>query len=554
VLVQECETKTGILANARESEWAQDMTETANAVNAVRMSGIKKSFGGVRALKGVDLFVKAGSVHALVGGNGAGKSTVLKILCGVHAPDEGEISIFGVPMRVHTSDAARRLGVAMIFQELSLIPTLTVAQNIFLTREPRRAGVLVDTREANQQAQRLLGALGENIDPRTPVRRLSPGQAQITEIAKAISQKARVLIMDEPTSALSTTEVTKLFAFLRRITAQGVAVIYVSHRMDEISEVAEEVTIFRDGQRIVTAFLRDLTLDQIVEYMVGKRVHNFTWKPRQVDRSQEPMLETRSLSGRGKPIDVSFRLFRGEVLGIAGLLGSGRSELARLLFGIDPIVSGEILVRGKPITITSPRSAIKAGIALIPESRQREGLIVAQSVVANLSLPRIDGLSRGPFLDKSSQTAMATELVKRLLVKTASLNVAVRTLSGGNQQKLVLGKWLAMEPEIIILDEPTAGVDIGSKSEIIELIRSLADSGKSIIIISSEPAELLAASDRILIMNDGRLARELGRNEINKWAVPDAESDDESTHQLEQSEHGLQVAIQEVRQNAGREH
>lgn len=391
-----------------------------------------------------------------------------------------------------------------------------------------------------------MSELGEDIDPRTPVRRLSPGQAQMTEIAKAISQRARVLIMDEPTSALSTTEVDKLFAFLRRITAQGVALIYVSHRMEEIREVAEEITIFRDGHRIVTAPLRELTLDRIVEYMVGKRVHNFTWKARPVDPSKPPVLETRGLCGRGKPIDVSLRLFAGEVLGIVGLLGSGRSELARVLFGIDPKTSGEILVRGQPVTIGSPRAAIEAGSALIPESRQREGLIVAQSVAANLSLPRIDRLTRGPFLDKGTQTAMATDLVKRLRVKAASLGVAVRTLSGGNQQKLVLGKWLAMEPDIIILDEPTAGVDIGSKSEIIELIRSLADAGKGVIIISSEPAELLAASDRILIMSDGRDGRELGREEINAWTVPDTEPG----HQITQAEHGLQVAIQEVRKHA----
>jgi ribose transport system ATP-binding protein len=293
-----------------------------------------------------------------------------------------------------------------------------------------------------------------------------------------------------------------------------------------------------------------LTLERIVEYMVGKRVHNFTWKARPIDRSKVPVLETRGLSGRGKPINVSFRLFAGEVLGIAGLLGSGRSELARVLFGIDPKEAGEILVRGKPVTVASPRAAIEAGIALIPESRQREGLIVAQSVGANLCLPRIDGLTRGPFLDKRKQTSMATDLVERLRVKTASLEIAVRTLSGGNQQKLVLGKWLAMDPEIIILDEPTAGVDIGSKSEIIDLIRSMADSGKGIIIISSESAELLAASDRILIMSNGRAAREIGREEINSWTAQDGESGHEPGHEITQAEHGLQVAIQEVTKHA----
>jgi ribose transport system ATP-binding protein len=528
-----------------------DVIDPSGSQEAVRMTGIKKSFGGVHALKGVDLIVKPGTVHALLGENGAGKSTVLKILSGVHAPDEGEISIFGVRMTEHTSEAARKLGVAMIFQELSLIPTLTVAQNIFLTREPLKGRVLIDKREARLQAQKLLSELGEEIDPDVIVRRLSPGQAQMTEIAKAMSQKARVLIMDEPTSALSTTEVDKLFAFLRRLTAQGVAVIYVSHRMDEIGEVADDVTIFRDGQRVITSALVDLTLDSIVEHMVGKRVNSFKWMARDVDRSQAPILETRGLCGRGKPIDVSLKLFPGEVLGIAGLLGSGRSELARVLFGIDPIISGEILVRGKPLTITSPRSAIEAGIALIPESRQREGLIGAQSVLANLSLPKIDRLKRGPFLDKSARTAMGLDIVDRLRVKTASLTVPVRTLSGGNQQKVVLGKWLTMDPDIIILDEPTAGVDIGSKSEIIELIRTLADARKSIIIISSEPAELLAASDRIIIMSNGRAARELSRDEINAWGSSKGDAGHETSHQISQTEHGLQVAIQEVRKHAG---
>jgi ribose transport system ATP-binding protein len=518
----------------------------ASRVDAVRMTGIKKSFGGIHALRGVDFSVKPGTVHALMGENGAGKSTLLKILRGVQAPDEGHVAIFGEPMTHFSAEAARAHGVAMIFQELSVVPSLTVAENIFLGREPRKRGLLVDQREANERAGRLLHELGVDVDPRTPVRRLSPGQMQMTEIAKAISQDAKVLVMDEPTSALCTAEVDKLFAFLKRVRAQGMAVVYVSHRMDEISEVAQEVTVLRDGSHVVTAAMADLTLDSIVEHMVGRRIHSFAWSPRAVDRSRPPVLEARNVSGRGKPDDVSFVLYPGEVLGIAGLLGSGRSELARVLFGVDPLLSGQILKDGQPLAVKSPRDAVEHGIALIPESRSREGLVLSHAVASNLSLPTIDDLTRGPLLDKKREAQVAGSLAQRLRVKTASLRSAVRTLSGGNQQKVVLGKWLATDPDVVILDEPTAGVDIGSKSEIVDLIRSLADSGKSILLISSELPELLAVSDRVLVMSDGRVAREISRDEIASWTEQDDTSRDDS-HRIAGAEQGLQFAIQQVR-------
>jgi len=515
-------------------------------VDAVRMSGIKKSFGGVQALRGVDFAVKPASVHALMGENGAGKSTLLKILRGVQAPDEGQVTIFGQPMTHFTAQAARELGVAMIFQELSVVPSLTVAENIFLGREPRKFGMLVDHREANDQAQRLLSDLGVDVDPRTPVRRLSPGQMQMTEIAKAISQEAKVLVMDEPTSALCTSEVEKLFVFLKRVSSQGMAVIYVSHRMDEISEVAQEVTVLRDGTHVVTAPMAELSIDGVVEHMVGRRIHSFAWSPREVNRNQTPLLEARSLKGKDKPDDVSFVLYPGEVVGIAGLLGSGRSELARVLFGVDPLLSGEILKKGEPLSIRSPSDAIENGVALIPESRSREGLVLAHTVRSNLSLTTIDDLTKGLLIDKKRETHMAGGLAEQLRVKTASLRSAVQTLSGGNQQKVVLGKWLATDPDIIILDEPTAGVDIGSKSEIVELIRALANSGKGIVLISSELPELLAVSDRVLIMSDGRIAREISRDEIASWSDANGDPQDDS-HRIAGAEQGLQFAIQQVR-------
>jgi ribose transport system ATP-binding protein len=511
------------------------------AADAVRMQGIRKSFGGVRALDGVDFAVRPGEVHALLGENGAGKSTILKILCGVQPPDEGAVFIHGTPMRDFTPDGARRLGIAMIFQEMSLVPTLTVAQNIFLTREPRTGGIFLDDRAAGRAATSLLERLGVAIDPRVPVARLSTGQRQMTEIAKALSQDARVLIMDEPTSALSTAEVDRLFAFLRGMHRQGVSVIYVSHKMDEIQQICSHVTILRDGHHVVTRPLADLTLDTMIEHIVGRRVRGFTYRVPQRETGP-PLLDVVDLTGRGRPDGVSFRLHAGEVLGIAGLLGAGRSELARAICGIDPVLAGEVRLRGARVRPGAPRAAIDAGIVLIPEDRRTQGLILDHSVLANISLPTIDRLSAAGFVDDRRARAIAGQIATRLRVKSASLNVKMRTLSGGNQQKVVLAKWLAAEPEVLVLDEPTAGVDIGSKAEIIDLIRGLADAGKGIIMISSELAELLAASDRILIMRNGRIAREIVRAEIDGWAPAGAAEAERLTRQ----EHGLQMAIQEA--------
>jgi ribose transport system ATP-binding protein len=524
--------------------------EMTDATVAVEMAGIRKSFGGLSVLRGVDFSVDRGTVHALMGENGAGKSTLLKILQGVFAPTEGTISVFGRPMSTHSPEMSRSLGIGMIFQELSLIPSLTIAENIFLAREPRRLGIFVDDRAAASRARALMSELGLDLDPRTPVERLSTGQMQMVEIAKAISQNARVLIMDEPTSALSAFEVDHLFSLLGRLTADGVAVIYVSHRMDEIYRIAEHVTILRDGRNVATAPLKQMQIQDVVEHMIGKRVGAFSWRPRAVDRTRPPVLELRGVSGAEKPIDVTLDVYAGEVLGIAGLLGSGRSELARVLFGVDRKTSGEIRVLGRPLDIDGPRAAMEAGIALVPESRSRQGLIVTHVVRSNLSLPRIDDVVRGPLIDGSEEAAASASMVRRLRIKTESDVVPVRTLSGGNQQKVVIGKWMATEPDIFILDEPTAGIDVGSKSEIVELIRGLADEGRAIIMISSEIAELLAVSDRVLIMSDGRIVREVTRDEISSWTDGGETSDAEDGTQIAQAEHSLQVLIQEVRLNA----
>ncbi|MBE2276712.1 MAG: sugar ABC transporter ATP-binding protein [Rhodobacteraceae bacterium] len=510
---------------------------------AVEMSGIHKSFGGISALKGVDLAVRPGSIHALVGENGAGKSTLLKILQGVISPDGGEIRVHGTALGQHAPEASRAAGLGMIFQELSLVPTLTVAENIFLNRELLRFTGTINRKAERSRARDILASLGMEIDPDSPVGSLATGQRQMVEIAKALSQDARILILDEPTAALSTAEVAHLFGFLRDLKKRGLSAIYVSHRMDEIIEIADDVTILRDGRNVAAAALSDITLEGIVEAMIGKKVTNFAYRTRQIDRNVLPLLEVRGVSAGARPVDCSFRLFPGEVLGIAGLMGAGRSELVRSLFGVDRRSAGEIFLYGKPLQINSPSDAIAAGIVLIPESRQREGLVVDHSVIQNLSLPQIDALTTGGFVATGRERKLAADLIARLRIKTGSPHAAARSLSGGNQQKIVIAKWLATNPEVILLDEPTAGIDIGSKGEIVDLVRSFAETGKAVVVISSEPAELLALADRILIMSNGRIVREMTRDELHR-------NDGAATSgQLLQSEQVLQVAIQKANTN-----
>jgi ribose transport system ATP-binding protein len=517
-------------------------TEEGVRGTAVAMASISKAFGGVQALHDVDLSAEFGEIHALMGENGAGKSTILKILRGVHAPDGGTITIAGRPLAEHTPEAARRLGVAMIFQEMSLIPSLTVAQNVFLTRETLTGLGLIDDAEAERRTRALFDLLGVDIDPRRMLGRLSTGQRQLTEIAKALSQNARVLVLDEPTSALSAAETDVLFAFLRRIRNEGVCVIYVSHRMEEVFAIADRVTVLRDGRHVATAPVADLSMDQLVQHIVGRRVGAFAWREHRVDRGAAPLLEVEGLSGQAKPSSVSFVLHAGEILGIAGLLGSGRSELARALCGIDPIRSGRIRLRGRQIAVTSPRAAIAHGIAMIPEDRVRQGLVLQHDIGSNVRLTVLDRLCTGGFVDDRKGRSLVDGLMGRLRIKAASQDIRVQNLSGGNQQKVVLSKWLAASPEVLVLDEPTAGVDIGSKVEIVELIRAMADEGKGIIFISSELPELLAVSDRILILSNGRPRREIDRAEINRWTEGVAEPE----ARIAASEAALQLAMQQA--------
>ncbi|MDQ2654289.1 MAG: sugar ABC transporter ATP-binding protein [Chloroflexota bacterium] len=481
---------------------------------AVQMTGISKSFAGVRVLDEVDFDLRQGEIHALVGGNGAGKSTLMKILEGVYTPDAGEIRVDDRPVQIRTPHDARALGIGMIFQEFSLIPTLSVAENVFLTREPRRGG-LIDDRASEALTRELFAEMGESVDPRARVGDLSTGYWQLTEIAKALAQDARILIMDEPTSTLTETETQSLFRLIDKLKARGISIIYISHRMEEIFRITDRITVLRDGRLVSTRETAHATMAQVIDDIVGKTMEAaFAWQARQVSRDGPPLLTVRGLNAGARVRDITFDLYPGEILGFAGLMGSGRTELARALFGIDAIDAGEVLIRGKRVAIHDPDDAIDVGLALVPEDRRSQGLVLDHTVENNLTLPILPRLRRMGLIDDTRGRRITDTFVQSLQIKTNSIDTPVRLLSGGNQQKIVIGKWLATEPDILIMDEPTAGVDIGAKTEILGVIRGLADQGKGIIVISSEPAELLAVSDRILILREGRLHRVLDRREI----------------------------------------
>jgi len=480
------------------------------------MKNISKSFNGIKVLDSVDFSVNKGEVHALMGGNGAGKSTLMKILTGVYTLDQGEIYIEGEKVSIQSPDDARKNKISMIFQEFSLIPTLTVAQNIFLTRESKTSFGLLDDKECIKKTEQLLKELEVDLDPNEVVGNLGVGYWQMTEIAKALSHEAKILIMDEPTASLTKKETEVLFSFINKLKAKGYSIIYISHRMDEIFEICDRITILRDGKHVATEDCKEIDLATVIQHIVGSEVDKaFEWKERSYSMNATPVLEVKRLSSGTKVKDVSFKIFPGEILGVAGLMGSGRSEMARSIFGIDPQDSGEILVNGKKRSIKSADDAIKAGIALIPEDRRIQGLVLEHSVKENLILPILSKLKKGWFIDEKKANEIALSFVKKLNIKTDDIFKTTNLLSGGNQQKIVLAKWLANDPTVLILDEPTIGVDIVAKTEIIDVIRHLADSGKAILVISSELSELLAVSDRVIVMHEGTIVKELNRKEIH---------------------------------------
>lgn len=485
------------------------------AIKAVEMNHISKSFFGTKVLDDVNFSVEFGEIHALAGENGAGKSTLMKILQGVYALDIGEIRISGETAKIDSFHAARRHGIGMVFQEFSLIPDLTVAQNIYLNREPKNKFGFFREAEAEQSAERILKEIEIDIDVKSKVSSLGRAYQQLTEIAKAIAAGSKILILDEPTASLAKHEVDALFKVLKQLAARGVSIIYISHRMDEIYRVCDRVTILRDGKWIATASLNEIAPQEIIAHITGRKdVEMLTHSDRGINRDTEPILSVKSLKVGNRVNDVSFDLYRGEILGLAGLMGSGRSELVRVIFGLDKKDKGQISISGVIKSIKSPRDAMRAGMAFIPEDRRRQGLVMDHSVETNLVATNLQSLSHLSFLNFGKIHLLSQASIEKFEIRPAQANRSVKLLSGGNQQKVVIAKWMATNPSIILMDEPTVGVDIGTKVEIMKLIRSLAQEGKSIILISSELPELLGVCDRILVLKDGQVRDELNREEI----------------------------------------
>ena len=487
---------------------------SANGAAAIEMQGIEKSFGSHPVLKNVDFSLAVGEVHALAGENGAGKSTLMKILQGVYTKDAGTISVAGKTVEITDTFSARKAGIGMVFQEFSLIPTLTVAQNIYLTNEPTKFGLISDSK-AKELAQQLFHDMQVSVDPSSVVEHLPTALWQLTEIAKALAQNAKVLIMDEPTASLAKHETEALFHLIERLKAKGIAIIYISHRMEEVYRIADRITVLRDGVRVMTESLKDVTPVQIVEAIVGRKsAAHLEHLDRSEKISDEVVLEVENLGSGTKLADVSFKVKKGEILGLAGLMGSGRTELVNTIFGVTKATAGTVKINGRIEYISSPRDAIKNGIALIPEDRRSQGLVLDHAVTENLTLPVLDDMKSKWLLSAKRIQDKSQAIIEQFAIKAANPGIRVGALSGGNQQKVVIGKWLATEPSILMMDEPTAGVDIGTKSEILDLVRKIADSGKSVILISSELPELLAVSDRVLVLKEGRVLKTLNRNEI----------------------------------------
>jgi len=480
----------------------------------VRMHGIHKSFGPVKVLEGVDFELQPGEVHALMGENGAGKSTLMKILTGIHAPDAGGIEVDGRAVTIASPADAEKYGIAIIHQELNLIPSLSVADNLFLGREVHRFGLL-DRRAMKRRATEWLARVGmERLDPGTLVERLSVGQQQMVEIARALGQEARVLIMDEPTAALTEHETATLFKLIRELREQGKGIVYVSHRMEEIFAICDRISVLRDGQFVGTRPIPGLGFDEVVKMMVGRTLD--ARYPARTPNIGEVRLKADHIGG-GPVHDVSFDLHAGEVLGVAGLLGAGRTELARLIFGLDRLSSGKITLDGVEVTPRSPSEAIRAGFGFVTEDRKAQGLVLDLSLRENVSLPHVP--ARAGLVDRAAETKQTRGLIDALKIRTRDMELEARSLSGGNQQKVVLAKWLALKPRVLILDEPTRGVDVGGKAEIYHIINQLAEQGVAILMISSELPEVLAMSDRILVMHEGRATALLDAHGATQEAV-----------------------------------
>jgi ABC-type sugar transport system ATPase subunit len=480
------------------------------------MRGISKTFFGVPALSNVDLTCQPGTVHALVGENGAGKSTLMAILAGVVIADAGDIRLEGRPLVMGDSEGARRKGISVVFQEFNLIPELTVAANVWLHREPTSWGFLAK-RKMNQDTLALLDQVGIDVDPATPVERLTVAQQQLVEVARALALRPRMLVMDEPTSALSTREQAHLLSLVRGLRARGITILYISHRLDEVFAIADRITVLKDGRHMATVDSGTVTHDEVVRLMVGRDIATDLYPVRRNAHVGSDALTVRHLSWPGVLHDITVKVRRGEIVGLAGLVGSGRTSLARAIFGAVPEAHGDISVAGKPVRIRSPRTATRVGVGLLTEDRKYEGLAMNRDAVENISavyLPTTAGLVR-----RNAQRQQAVNIGAKVRLATDALWRAVQNLSGGNQQKVVLAKWLAARSHVLILDEPTRGIDVGAKSEIYAIMRQLADEGVGILFISSELPEILGVSDRILVMRRGRIAAEFDAAEATEERI-----------------------------------
>lgn len=484
----------------------------------IELRDITKRFGDVEVLRHISLTLTAGEVHALVGENGAGKSTLVKILAGVYTPDGGSILLSGAPVSLHNPAQAQRLGFAIIHQQPSLFPDLDVAENIYMGRQPLGAFGRVDWTLMYREVNALLQRLDARFDARTAVKSLSIADQQLIEIAKALSMQTRLLVMDEPTAALSAREVEDLFSIVRQLRAQGVAILFISHRFEEIFDIADRVTVLRDGGLILTKPTSELTQAETISAMVGRELSALY--PKQAATIGPVVLEARGLTRAGEFRDVSFQVHQGEILGFAGLVGAGRTEVARTLFGLTQPDSGSILLDGQPVNFHSPTDGMRHGIAYVPEDRYEHGLVREFPIAENVTLPIWRSISNWlGIVDQRRERAIATDYFQRLQIHATGIEQIAQSLSGGNQQKVVIAKWLATHPRLLILDEPTRGVDIGAKAEVHRLISQLASEGIAIIMISSELPEALAMSDRLLVMSEGRITGEFARNEATQERV-----------------------------------
>ncbi|WP_427023539.1 sugar ABC transporter ATP-binding protein [Aureimonas ureilytica] len=487
----------------------------------VALRGIEKSFGPVQVLRGVDFDLRPSEVHALMGENGAGKSTMIRLMSGAHQPNTGAVEVDGSPVRFAGPGEAKAAGIAVVHQELLLFPAMTVAENIFLGHAPRNGRGLLDWNEMRRKARAILDRLDcPELDVDDKVSHLSVANRQRVEIARALSRDARVLIMDEPTAALAEADVRRLLDVVRSLRSEGVGIVYVSHRMNEIFEIADRITVLRDGKTIDTRDADDVTEAALVSMMVGRDIDQLF--PKDTIPLGETVLEVRNLAHAGKVREVSFSVRAGEILGIAGLVGSGRTELAQTIFGVTPATSGEILIDGRPVTVGSVREAIAHRIAYVPEDRAQHGLVRPQTIRENVSMAILNRLTRRGVVDTARETQIAADAIQRFAIRARGPGQVVAQLSGGNQQKVVIAKWLATDPRILILDEPTRGVDVGAKTEIHKLMNQLATQGLAIIMISSELPEVLGMSDRVLVMNGGRMSAILPRAQATPEAVGSA--------------------------------